>query len=307
MSTQSKQTGFPWTLAYGGWALVFLGLGSGEVLAMMEMNIPDKVCDVSHYRVNGRRQQIQHNTLQIQKAIDDCEAAGGGTVLFPPGNYLTEPLFLKSHIRLHLVKGATLVASTVESSYRPSAEKMGSQAENGWLPFISLENVHDVAITGEGAIDGQGAVWWERWRSQVRAQPALRGATNRPRLIYISRSHHVLIQGVTISNSPSFHVVMRDSEHVDIQHTFITSPAFAPHTDAIDPINSRHIRITHNVIDTNDDHVAIKADKVDARYPEGASHDIYIAHNHLKGGRGISIGSETLGGGVRRSCGAQPI
>ena len=292
----SRCTGASWATACGWVVLVIQGFWGAEVLAMTDIKIPDKVCDVSHYGANGRRQQIQHNTLQIQKAIDECAAAGGGTVLFPPGNYLSEPLFLKSHIRLHLVKGATLVASTVESSYRPSAEKIGSQAENGWLPFISLENVHDVAITGEGTIDGQGAVWWERWRSQVREQPAKRGATNRPRLIYISRSHHVLVQGVTISNSPSFHVVMRDSEHIDVQHTFITSPPFAPHTDAIDPINSRHIRITHNVIDTNDDHVAIKADKVDARYPEGATHDIYIAHNLLKGGRGISIGSETLGG-----------
>lgn len=267
-----------------------------EVMAMVDVNIPGKICDVTHYGVDGRRQQIHHQTAKIQQAIDDCAAAGGGTVLFPPGNYLSEPLFIKSHIRFHLMKGATLVASTVESSYRPPVSRQDAQAENGWLPFISIADVHDVQITGQGAIDGQGAVWWERWRSQVREQTAKRGATNRPRLIYISRSHHVQIQGVSISNSPSFHVVMRDSEHIDVNHTRITSPAFAPHTDAIDPINSRHVSITHNVIDTNDDHVAIKADKWNPMHPDGATHDIYIAHNTLLGGRGISIGSETSGG-----------
>lgn len=281
------------------WGLVlFMSqlMGMQEVMAMVELNIPAKICDVTQYGVNGRRQLIHHHTAKIQQAIDDCAAAGGGTVLFPPGNYLSEPLFLKSRIRLHLMKGATLVASTVESSYRPPASKQEAQAENGWLPFISMADVHDVQITGQGAIDGQGAVWWERWRSQVRQQPAKRGATNRPRLIYISRSHHVQIDGVSISNSPSFHVVMRDSEHIDVHHTRITSPAFAPHTDAIDPINSRHVSITHNVIDTNDDHVAIKADKWDPLHPDASTHDIYIAHNTLLGGRGISIGSETSGG-----------
>lgn len=265
-------------------------------MAMVDLNIPGKICDITQYGVNGRRQQIHHYTSKIQQAIDDCAANGGGTVLFPPGNYLSEPLFLKSHIRMHLMKGATLVASTVEASYRPPASKQDAQAENGWLPFISMADVHDVQITGEGTIDGQGAVWWERWRSQVREQPAKRGATNRPRLIYISRSHRVQIQGVSISNSPSFHVVMRDSQHIDVHHTRIYSPAFAPHTDGIDPINSRHVRITHNVIDTNDDHVAIKADKWDPLHPDRATHDIYIAHNTLLGGRGISIGSETSGG-----------
>ena len=275
--------------------LVLFGLAP-TAQAMTDIRIPAKVCDVTTYGANGERQQILLNTAPIQQAIDDCAAAGGGTVLFPAGNYLSEPLVLKSHIRLQLEKGATLVASTTESSYKAASNQKYAQAENGWLPFISVPYAHNVAISGEGTIDGQGAVWWERWRSHVRAAPSKRGTTDRPRLIYISHSSNVVVEGVMITHSPSFHVVMRDSEDIDVTRTRIYSPAHAPHTDAIDPINSRHIRITHNVIDNNDDHVAIKADKWDSHYPDGVTSDIYIAHNTLRGGRGISIGSESSGG-----------
>ncbi|PAS99603.1 MAG: exo-poly-alpha-D-galacturonosidase [Candidatus Dactylopiibacterium carminicum] len=271
-------------------------LASTAVHAEARINIPAKVCDVTAYGADGERQQIQLNTAPIQQAIDDCAAAGGGTVLFPAGHYLTDPLFVKSNIRLQLDKGAILIASSTESSYRPSAENKSSEGGNGWLPFISVTNAKNVAISGEGTIDGQGAVWWERWRQNVRDNPAKRRSTDRPRLIYITNSQNVLIEGVTITNSPSFHVVLRNSEDVDITRTRIISPAFAPHTDAIDPMDSRRVRITHNFIDNNDDHVAIKAEKADPRFPEGVTHDIYIAYNTIKGGRGISIGSESSGG-----------
>ncbi|MDQ7990834.1 MAG: glycoside hydrolase family 28 protein [Candidatus Dactylopiibacterium sp.] len=271
-------------------------LFSATAQAETRIRIPAKVCDVTAYGADGERQQIQLNTAPIQKAIDDCAAAGGGTVHFPAGHYLTDPIFLKSNIRLQLDRGAFLIASTTESSYRASAETKYAEAENGWLPFISVANAENVALAGEGTIDGQGAVWWERWRQNVRDNPAKRRSTDRPRLIYIKASQNVLVEGLTITNSPSFHVVMRYSEDVDVTRTRIVSPPFAPHTDAIDPIDSRRIRITHNFIDNNDDHVAIKAEKADPRFPEGVTHDIYIAHNTIKGGRGISIGSESAGG-----------
>lgn len=264
--------------------------------AATDIRIPAKVCDVTAYGADGERQQIELNTAPIQRAIDDCAAAGGGTVLFPRGNYLTDPLFLKSNIRLKLEKGAILVASSTESSYRATPETKYAEAENGWLPFISVAGAENVALSGEGTIDGQGAVWWERWRQNVRDNPAKRGSTDRPRLIYIKNSRNVLVEGLTITNSPSFHVVMRYSEDIDVTRTRIVSPPFAPHTDAIDPIDSRRVRITHNFIDNNDDHVAIKAEKADPRFPQGVTHDIYIARNTIKGGRGISIGSESSGG-----------
>lgn len=275
--------------------LVLMGLCAGSSLAAPQ--IPAKVCDVTQYGANGERQQIAlDNTEAIQKAIDDCAANGGGTVRVPAGNYLTNPLFLKSNIRLNLEKNATLVASTEEAAYRITPENKRFGAENGWLPYISVADASNVAISGEGTIDGQGAIWWERWRANIRANPAKRGATDRPRLIYILRSKEVAVDGLTLTNSPSFHVVMRYSEYIEVNKTRIVTPWHAPNTDAIDPIDSRHVRITNNYIDCNDDHVAIKAEKADPNFPNGVVDDIYIANNTLMQGRGISIGSESAGG-----------
>lgn len=280
-----------------------LAMASGAVAAEPALSpavpaaprIGSAICNVIDYGAEGQRLQIALNTTAFQKAIDDCAARGGGTVEVPAGNYLVNPLFLKSHIRLHLAKEATLVASSEITAYRADDQHRYAAAENGWLPVISIADATDVAITGEGTIDGQGAVWWERWRENIRAS-GKKGPTDRPRLIYITRAERVLVDGVTLVNSPSFHLVMRYARDVTVNGTTILSPHHAPNTDAIDPIDSRHVRITNNVIDCNDDHIAIKSEKADSRYPNGAVEDIYIANNHLRQGRGISIGSETAGG-----------
>lgn len=260
-----------------------------------DVKFPDKVCNITHYGAEGHRLQIDLNTTAIQQAIDDCAQAGGGTVLIPRGNYLTNPLFLKSNVQLKLEKDATLVASTEIAAWRANEQTRYAEAENGWLPFISIANASNVAITGEGTIDGQGAVWWERWRENIRAT-GKKGGTDRPRLVYIKQSSNVLIEGITLTHSPSFHIVMRYSHDIDVNKTRILSPWHAPNTDAIDPIDSQNIRITHNFIDCNDDHIAIKAEKPDNRFPDGVVENIYIANNTLKQGRGISIGSESAGG-----------
>lgn len=277
-------------------ALCVLGaLPVSQAFAASDVKFPDKICDITEYGAEGHRLQIALNTEAIQKAIDDCAIAGGGTVLVPEGNYLTNPIFLKSNIQLKLEKNATLVASTEIDAYRANEQTKYAEAENKWLPFISIADANNVAIVGEGTIDGQGAVWWERWRENIRAT-GKKGGTDRPRLVYVKNANNVLIDGITLTHSPSFHIVTRYSHDVDINGTRILSPWHAPNTDAIDPIDSQNIRITNNYIDCNDDHIAIKAEKPDSRFPDGVVDNIYIANNTLKQGRGISIGSESSGG-----------
>ncbi|MCS3433601.1 glycoside hydrolase family 28 protein [Klebsiella sp. BIGb0407] len=277
-------------------ALCVLGaLSVSQAFAASDVKFPDKICDITEYGAEGHRLQIALNTEAIQKAIDDCAVAGGGTVLVPEGNYLTNPIFLKSNIQLKLEKNATLVASTEIDAYRANDQTKYAEAENKWLPFISIADANNVAIIGEGTIDGQGAVWWERWRENIRAT-GKKGGTDRPRLVYVKNANNVLIDGITLTHSPSFHIVTRYSHDVDINGTRILSPWHAPNTDAIDPIDSQNIRITNNYIDCNDDHIAIKAEKPDSRFPDGVVDNIYIANNTLKQGRGISIGSESAGG-----------
>jgi polygalacturonase len=268
---------------------------AGAAHAQSVNQFPQRVCDVRDHGATGTR--IWFDTKAFQAAIEACAKAGGGTVLVPRGEWLIEPIFLRSNVRLELQKGAEVLAATDPKLF-PQGERAG---------LINIRNADNVAVVGEGLIDGQGAVWWERIRAIWRADPdfARNGQArqqqkdDRPRLILVTGSSNVRFEGIRLENSPSFHMVLNNSDHVTIDRVRISAPAHAPNTDAIDPINSRHVFITNNVISVGDDVVAIKSNGPDARHPDAVSADIVITGNTVLAGRGICIGSGTSGG-VRR-------
>ena len=269
--------------------------GAAPALAQSVNSFPAKVCDVRDHGAGGTR--IWFDTEAFQAAIDACAKAGGGTVRVTRGEYLIGPIWLKSNIRLEIQKGAEVLAATDPALF-PQGERAG---------LINVDHADNVAVVGEGLIDGQGAVWWERIRAIWRASPnfATDGQArqqqkdDRPRLILVSHSTNIRFEGVRIENSPSFHLVLNDTDHVTIDRVRITAPSSAPNTDAIDPINSRHVVITNNVISVGDDIVAVKSNGPDARYPDAVSSDILISGNTILAGRGICIGSGTSGGVAR--------
>jgi polygalacturonase len=280
--------------------LLATSAGRASAATMITPAIPARTCDVTRYGAEGSRiwsQLVHTDTIAFQRAIDDCARRGGGTVLVPAGSWLIGPIRLSSNIRLHLAHGAELVATSEAEIYTP-----GPDGRSRGL--IEIADAHDVAIDGDGRIDGQGAVWWERMRALWRSNPAFAtdGAARqgyhdtRPRLILIRDSRNIAMTGVTIANSPSYHVVIRDSESVSIAGATISAPAHAPNTDGIDPINSRHILIRGNHISVGDDMVAIKSDRAKPERSGAASEDIEISDNILGLGRGICIGSDTRGG-----------
>jgi polygalacturonase len=247
-------------------------LTAGAAQAQSTNRFPAKICDVREYGAGGTR--IWFDTEAFQKAIDTCAQAGGGTVRVTRGEYLIGPIWLKSNIRLEIQKGAEVLAGT------------------------------DASLFPQGERDGQGQVWWERiravWRSipdyATNGQARQQQKDDRPRLVWVNKSMQVLFEGVRFENSPSFHLVINNSDYVTINKVRITAPAHAPNTDAIDPMNSRHIAITNNVISVGDDIVAIKSNGPDARYPDAVSSDILISGNTILEGRGICIGSGSSGG-----------
>lgn len=259
-----------------------------------KLNIPNKQCNVRDYGAEATG--IWYDTKAFQAAIDDCAQNGGGKVIVPAGYYLSEPLFLKSNIQFHVEKGAVVQASAEESSYHPSEEqkKWSSSDESlpltkQWIGFINIAEEKNIAITGEGIIDGQGSTLLEKYRAETR-QAGKKGPTNRPRLLLFKNANNILVEGVTIQNSPSFHIVFKNVEDITINKTTISAPAWWQNTDAIDPMDSRRVSITKNTISVGDDHVAIKSTV------NNLSHDFYIADNNFMLGRGLSIGSETYGG-----------
>ncbi|MGB8226368.1 MAG: glycosyl hydrolase family 28 protein, partial [Sedimentisphaerales bacterium] len=137
-----------------------------------------------------------------------------------------------------------------------------------------------------------GVRWWipaEEARGKSKGYP-------RPRLILLEDCKNVKITGVTIVNSPSFHLVPRRCENVLIEGITIRAPSIAPNTDAIDPSESRHVYISKCLIDVGDDDVAIKSGRADPAHPNAACEYITVTDCVFLHGHGMSIGSETTGG-----------
>ncbi|MGH9599701.1 MAG: glycoside hydrolase family 28 protein, partial [Terracidiphilus sp.] len=107
---------------------------------------------------------------------------------------------------------------------------------------------------------------------------------------------HVLVEGVTMENSPMWQVVPYYSDDVTIRNVRILAPARSPNTDAIDPFSSSHVLIEHVYADTGDDNVAIKSGEPGSAGPDSPSRDITIRDCTFMHGHGISVGSELSGG-----------
>lgn len=243
------------------------------------------------------------DTDAIQKALDDCGKAGGGTVLLPKGTYLSKPLTIRTKTAFIIDEGATLLASTNQSDFlKVPGDWLQAKSGGEFVPFISGKDMENVTIGGRGTIEGSGAVWWE---AAEEARKKVSGFTlPRPNLIVLTRVKNLTVRDVTIQNSPKFHLVPTECDDVLITNVTILAPERSANTDAIDPSVSRRVTITKCVIDVGDDNVAVKSGKrLDGR--EFAVEELTITDCTFKHGHGMSIGSETVGGVknvVMRNC-----
>jgi polygalacturonase len=121
-------------------------------------------------------------------------------------------------------------------------------------------------------------------------------AARRPRLLVLDHCKHVLIDGITIQNSPSWQVVPYYSDDVTIRNGKILAPARSPNTDGVDPFSSTNVTITNMTIDVGDDNVAIKSGQPGSPGPDSPSRDITVTDCIFLHGHGMSIGSEISGG-----------
>lgn len=234
------------------------------------------------------------DTAAVQRALDACGRAGGGTVCLPPGTYLCQPLTLRSHTTLRIDAGAVLQATREPKDFmKTPGDWLKAGSASDFVPLLSGKDLTNVVITGSGAIDGAGDVWWGAAEEARRRQPGY--TLPRPRLIVLTRCTNVVLSGVTLRNSPTFHFVPTECEDVRIENVTVLAPEGAANTDALDPSLSRSVVITNCVLDVGDDNVAIKSGRKLAGRPFGCE-DITIVRCLFKRGHGMSIGSETVGG-----------
>jgi polygalacturonase len=247
------------------------------------------VCNPRAYGAKG--DGVAKDTAAIQAAINACVLKGGGTVQLTAGTYLSAPIVLKSNIALQLDKGATLLGSADHADYPAKTEFR----EPGLQSLVSATDSTNVSITGEGVIDGAGETWWQMARA-VKNAGVMGSDHPRPRLVVFDHCKHVLVEGVTLQNSPMWQLVPYYSDDVTIRNIKVLAPANSPNTDAIDPFSSSNVRIEHVFADVGDDNIAIKSGAIGSPGPDAPSRDIAISDCTFLHGHGLSVGSEIAGG-----------
>jgi polygalacturonase len=188
----------------------------------------------------------QLDTKALQAAIDGCARAGGGTVRFPPGTYLSGTLFLKSNLVLHLEAGATLLGSRNLADYPPTIPAIRSFTDNYTeRSLLYGENLERIALEGRGTIDGQGAAFKGPYKV-------------RPYLIRMIGCRDVAVQDLTLKDSPMWVQHYLACDGVRIDGLTVRSRCNA-NNDGIDIDGCERVTIANCNIGSGDDAIVLKS------------------------------------------------
>lgn len=267
-------------------------------------------------------------TEAFRKAIAACHEAGGGRVVVPGGTFLTGAIHLRSNVNLHVTAGATIKFSPDPKKYLPLVFTRWEGVElMNYSAFIYAFEQRNIAITGQGILEGQSnnEHWWP-WKGLPRygwkeGAPQQRPARNallemaekgvavsarqfgeghylRPNFIQPYRCQNVLIEGVTIRNSPMWEIHPVLCTNVTVRKVQIAT--HGPNNDGCNPESCTDVLIEDCYFDTGDDCIAVKSGRnADGRRLNTPTENIIIRGCRMKDGHGgVTIGSE-ISGGVR--------
>lgn len=252
----------------------------------------------------ARGDGVQDDTHFIQAAIMACPE--NSRVLIPAGTYRITSLFLKSHIRLELARGAELKAFTekerfpvfpgIIQSYDETDQYNPGSWEGNPLPMYTAVicgvGVEDVVIYGEGTVNGNASR--ENWWKNVKAYKGV----FRPRLFFINGCKNVTLQGVTCCNSPAWTLHPYFSDDLRFIDLYIKNPSDSPNTDGLDPESCRNVDILGVRFSLGDDCIAVKSGKIYmGKTYKRPSEKIRIRQCLMEDGHGaVTLGSEMAGG-----------
>jgi len=250
----------------------------------------------------------------FDKALKACKEKNGGKIIVPAGIYIVNgPIHLVDNTCIELKKGAKLVFGTNPANYLPVVPTSweGTFVYN-YNPLIYAYKVKNVAITGEGTIDGNGKDGFSKWYDLQKPAQQLSRKMNhegtpinkrifgnghylRPQLIQFFECKNILIEGVTIANSPFWSVHILKSENITARKVKFNS--FNKNNDGFDPEYSKNILIEDIDFNNADDNVAIKAGRDhEGRKTAITSENIIVRNCRFKGLHGVVIGSEMSAG-----------
>ncbi|MDR2914670.1 MAG: glycoside hydrolase family 28 protein [Tannerella sp.] len=291
------------------------------VASIKRTSFPDAIFNIVDFGARpGDSTAVFHE--EINRAIVVCSQSGGGTVLVPAGTFYCGPITMKCNVNIHLEEGAELKFSTDRFLYFPSVLTRweGLDCYNAH-PLIYAYGETNIAITGKGVINGQASYddWWVMkgrspqtaiTQNAARAQ-LLRDAENfvpvyrrvmgpqdglRPQLINFHSCHTILIENVTLKNSPFWVIHPLLCQDLIVRGVYIES--HGPNSDGCDPESSKNVLIENCYFNTGDDCIAIKSGRnADGRKWSIPSENIVVRQCEMRNGHGgVVIGSEISGG-----------
>lgn len=246
------------------------------------------------------------STEAIQAAIDSCYGAGGGTVVFDPGYYLTGALFIKNGVNLCIEEGVTLLASADICHY-PELPTRIAGIEMVWpSAVLNILDTEKAAISGKGTIDCRGKAFWDAYWEMRKTyeKEGLRWIVDydckRVRGILVSNSTDVTLEDFTLMRTGFWGIQLLYSTHCTVDGLTINNNigGRGPSTDGIDIDSSSHILVENCDIDCNDDNICLKAGRdADGLRVNRPTEYVVIRHCTARKGAGlITCGSETSGG-----------
>lgn len=229
-----------------------------------------------------------NNAVHIQKAIDAAAADGGGKVIIPAGNYVTGPLLLKSMVELHFEDDAVLLGSTKRMDY-----------SEGMMAIISAYGQHDISITGNGVIDGQGQEVVQNALLLLRAgkiqddeyltkRPTEK---NRPNLMFFKKCKKVKVTQLTLKNAASWVQNYKECDDVVIDRMTVNSTAYW-NNDGIDIVDSKNVRISNSFFNAADDAICLKSEIIN-----GSCENVWVENCTARSSaNGFKLGTGSIGG-----------
>lgn len=253
----------------------------------------------------------------INKAITTCSQQGGGRVVIPNGKfYIKGPIVMKSHVNLHLQKGAELIFSSNENDYLPMVFTRweGTEVYN-YSPLIYARNATNIAITGQGTLNGKGSENFVSWKAkQQKDQQELRemGRTGvsvekrvfgkghylRPAFVELVDCQNILIEDITLKDATFWVIHPIACNNVTVRGVTVNSRNY--NSDGCDPESSINVLIENCHFTTGDDGIAIKSGRDNDGWRIGKPTENVIIRNCIFNSEtnGVCIGSE-ISGGVR--------
>ncbi len=283
------------------------------VASVRRPRFPPRVFRVTDFGAVG--DGTTKNTAAFAAAIAACHRSGGGHVVVPAGSFLTGAIHLLSNVDLHVTSGATILFSQDPNDDLPVVftRWQGIELMN-YSPFIYCYGQRNVAVTGQGTLNGQADAnhWWD-WKSlEANDFNALEAMADSgvpvsqrvfgsghflpPQMVQPFASDRLLLQGVTVINSPFWHLNPNLCSNVTVDGLTISSTG--PNTDGCDPESCDGVVVQNVTYDTGDDCMAIKAGRdSDGRRVNVPCQNVVVQHcNFANGHGGITIGSEMTGG-----------